>query len=624
VALVPGEDRKPWLARATASTLGLVIALGVVVQTRAAAPPNPHPTSRFVVSHAELPSTSLQLGRAQDATLRGPDVHRYRVALRRGQFAAVELRQVQGNLAAVVFDPDGDLVDIVDQNGAGQREVVTVGARKSGDYVIQVAVFEWDAPDTRYTIEWRKLERAQQQPVARARQLFSSWYEPQAPGAAIIVLRDGRIVYQDAIGLANVELRLPLTTRTPVDLASVSKQFTGYAIAMLAASGQLRLDDDLRKYLPEIPDYGKTITIRHLLEHKSGLRDWDGLFGLTGRRIEDAISTDEVLAMLARQTALNFAPGSRQEYSNSGYVALALVVERVTGQPFDAWMQANVFRPLGMRQCRLERARAAKESAVTNSYRASYPASHLASAGPMITLGSSSLECSAQDLTTWLANYSTGRLGGPAVLALVTQPAAAAGDPAPGAAAGDAAPNAEAVGPPPDYVFGNWHATRDGVAYTGHQGLAAGYRTSMHSFPERDLTVIYLANDGNDATYPRAQAIEDLFLGIERPPVEAPTEDYVPSTRTPLAPGLVASYLGTYVSTELPATYTIEASGGGIVARHARLGTVPLLAQDTDAFASPSPFLPSLTFNRDEAGHVTGFTIQSEDVGKLPFRRIAR
>jgi CubicO group peptidase (beta-lactamase class C family) len=319
--------------------------------------------------------------------------------------------------------------------------------------------------------------------------------------------------------------------------------------------------------------------------------------------------------MLARQTALNFAPGSRQEYSNSGYVVLALVVERVSGQPFDAWMQANVFRPLGMRQCRLERARAAKESAVTNSYRASFPAPQLASAGPMITLGSSSLECSAQDLTTWLANYATGRLGGPAVHALVTQP---------GAAAGDAAANAAAVGAPPGYVFGNWHATRDGVAYTGHQGLAAGYRTSIHSFPERDLTVIYLANDGNDATYPRVQAIEDVFLGIERPPVEAPTEDYVPPTRTPLAPGLVASYVGTYVSTELPATYTIEASGRGIVARHARLGTVPLLAQDTDAFASPSPFLPSLTFNRDEAGHVTGFTIQSEDVGKLPFRRIAR
>jgi CubicO group peptidase (beta-lactamase class C family) len=379
----------------------------------------------------------------------------------------------------------------------------------------------------------------------------------------------------------------------------------------------------VRKYLPELPDYGKTITIRHLLEHKSGLRDWDGLFGLTGRRIENGISSDEVLAMLARQTALNFAPGSRQEYSNSGYVVLALVVERVSGQPFDAWMQVNVFRPLGMRQCRLARERAAHEPAATNSYRASYPAPQPASVGPMITLGSSSLECSARDLTTWLANYATGRLGGPAVRALVTQPGAAAGDPARDAAAGDAAPNAAAAGLSPDYVFGNWHATRDGVAYTGHQGLAAGYRTSIHSFPERSLAVIYLANDGNDATYPRVQAIEDLFLGIERPPVEAPTDDYVPPTQPPLAPGLVAGYLGTYVSTELPATYAIEASGGGIAVRHARLGAVPLLAQDTDAFTSFNPFLPRLTFHRDEAGHVTGFTIQSEDVGTLPFRRIA-
>jgi CubicO group peptidase (beta-lactamase class C family) len=613
---MPGDRRNPWMARATASTVGLVVALGVAVQARAEAQPNPHPTARFVVSHADLPSTSLQPGRAQDATLHGPDVHRYQVALRQGQFAAVELRQLEGNIAAVVFDPDGGLVDIVDQNGEGQGEVATIVARKSGDYAIQVAVFEWDAPVTRYTIEWRKLERAQKQPVAHARQLFSSWYEPQAPGAAIVVLRDGRIVYQDAIGLANVERRLPLTTRTPVDLASVSKQFTGYAIALLAGRGQLRLDDDVRKYLPEFPDYGKTITIRHLLEHKSGLRDWDGLFGLTGQRIEDAISTDKVLAMLARQTALNFAPGSRQRYSNSGYVVLALA-----GQPFDSWMQANVFRPLGMRECRLERALAANEAPTTNSYRASYPAPQLASAGPMITLGSSSLECSAHDLTTWLANYATGQLGGPAVHALVTQPGAAAGDSAPGTATGDAVPNA-AAGQVPDYVFGNWHATRDGVEYIGHQGLAAGYRTSIHSFPERGLAVIYLANDGNDATYPRVQAIEDLFLRIERPPVEVPTDDYDPPMQLPLAPSLVAGYVGTYVSTELPDTYIIEASGGGIAVRHARVGIVPLLAQDTDAFASSSPFLPSLTFVRDEAGHVTGFTIQSEDVGTLPFRRI--
>jgi CubicO group peptidase (beta-lactamase class C family) len=557
-----------------------------------------------VIAHPELDTTTLQLGRAIDVTLRGPQVHRYRLAMHAGQFAAVQLRQLEGNLAAVVFDPDGRLIDIVDQNGAGQAEVATIVADTTGDYAIQVAIFEWDTPAVRYAIEWHAIEPAQREPVARARQLFRSWYDPARPGAAIIVLQDGRVAYEDAIGRANVEGNLRLTTHTPVDLASVSKQFTGFAIALLADRGKLRLDDDVRRYVPELPDYGSRITLRHLLEHTSGLRDWDGLFGLTGRRIEDGISMDAVLAMLARQKTLNFAPGSRQQYSNSGYVVLALVVERVTGQPFDRWLQAEVLQPLGMQQCRIERAPAARDLPDTDSYGASWPVPLVASHGPMITLGSSSLACSAHDLRTWLDNYASGKLGGPAVQTRVTQEEPAS------------------EGRPNDYVYGNWHATRDSVKVVGHQGLAAGYRTSVHSFPERRLAVIYLANDGNDATYPRVRQIEDLFLGIAAAPIEAPTDDYLPAPRPALGPAAIVDYVGNYVSDELPATYAIEATGSGIALHHPALGIVPLLPQGPDAFATANAFLPALTFVRDERARVTGFTIQSEDVGSLPFRRV--
>ena len=319
------KPRRRWKVKVAV----LVAAVGLCCHAQAQEPPNPHPTSRFVEPHTDLPSTELPLRRPIDATLHGPEVHRYRVTLRRGQFASVHLRQTQGNVAAVVFGPDGALVDIVDQNGEGLAEVANIVADRAGDYAIQVAVFEWDTPVTKYAIELRKREPAREAPDARAKQLFSSWYDARMPGAAILVLRHGRIVYQDAIGTANLERGIALTTHTPIDLASVSKQFTAYGVALLIDRGKLRLDDDVRRYVPELPDYGATITVRHLLEHTSGLRDWDGLFALTGRHIEDGITTDEVLAMLARQSALNFPPGSRQEYSNSGYVLLSLIVERV-------------------------------------------------------------------------------------------------------------------------------------------------------------------------------------------------------------------------------------------------------------------------------------------------------
>jgi CubicO group peptidase (beta-lactamase class C family) len=568
-------------------------------------PSNPHPTSRFVESHADLPSSQLQLRRPVAATIHGPEVHRYRVRLRQGEFASVNLHQLQGNVAAVVFDPAGVITGIVDENGAGLGEVVNIVADRTGDYAIQVAVFEWDVPATKYAIELRMRERVRESPQAHARQLFSSWYDDAAPGAAIIVLQHGRVVYQDAIGLAIPERRMPMTTHTPIDLASVSKQFTAYGIALLVDRGKLSLDDDVHRYVPELPDFGTTMTIRHLLEHTSGLRDWDGLFGLTGTNIEDGITIDDVLAMLARQKALNFPPGSRQQYSNSGYVMLAAIIERVTGQPFDTWLADNVLQPLGMRECRLQRAQPAVPQEGVNSYRALFPVPQVASRGPMITLGSSSLACSAHDLTLWLANYASGRLGGSAVRRLVTEPTATTG------------------GQPSDYVFGNWHSTRDGIAYVGHQGLAAGYRTSLRSFPAQGLAVIYLANDGNDATYPRVKKIEDLFLGIAPPKVEAPTDNYLPTVPEPLTADAVAGYVGQYYSPELQTTYTVEAAGAGIAARHAKAGVLPLTARGADTFTSTGTYLPEMTFVRDAHGRVIAFRIHSEDVGSLEFNRTA-
>ncbi len=445
-------------------------------------------------------------------------------------------------------------------------------------------------------------ERAEQDVEGRAGQLFESWYDPRGPGGVLEVIRDGEIAYAGAIGIENTSSRRPVSLHSPFDLGSISKQFTAYGIALLVERAQLNLNDDIRLYLPEIPVYGTTITVQHLLEHTSGLRDWDGLFALVGRNIEDGISVDDVVAMAARQRTLTFMPGHEQRYSNTGYVLLAKIIERVTHEPFDRWAADNIFAPLGMHECGFvdETSLPARVA----SYRSQYPRQVPASTERLVTMGSSGLACSAHDLALWLDNYQNGRLGGVRVQQRVTQL------------------SETPTGTERDYVFGNWHSNRDGHAVVGHQGLAAGFRASLHSFPDDHFKIIYLTNDGDDATYERVRLIENLFLGVQPPAIEAPTDNYTPSTPAALSNEEIAQLVGRYHSDELQADYDIIQDGQGVAARPSVAGIIKLAPQGNDAFSSDKWFVPSLTFVRSAAGEIEGFHINSEDVGSLFFRRL--
>src|SRR5438067_4056189 len=179
--------------------------------------------------------------------------------------------------------------------------------------------------------------------------VFESWRDTDGPGCAVGVSRDGSVVYERGYGMANLETDTPIRPSSIFHVASVSKQFTAAAIMLLERDGKLSLDDNIRKYLPEIPDYGIPITIRHLLTHTSGLRDqWDLLAFARGRFEEDRITEADVLDIVSRQTALNFKPGSEYVYSNTGFTLLGVIVKRVTGQSLRDFADERIFNPLGM------------------------------------------------------------------------------------------------------------------------------------------------------------------------------------------------------------------------------------------------------------------------------------
>src|SRR5262249_27395023 len=178
--------------------------------------------------------------------------------------------------------------------------------------------------------------------------LFAGWDKPGSPGSALGVVQDGRVVYQRGYGMANLEYGIPIAPATIFVVASVSKQFTAFAVQLLAQEHRLSLDDHVRKYLPELHDFGKTITIRHLLHHTSGLRDQWNLLWLAGWRNQDVITEQDVLNLVWRQGELNFEPGAEHLYSNTGYTLLGLIVKRISGRSLDAFCQERMFKPLGM------------------------------------------------------------------------------------------------------------------------------------------------------------------------------------------------------------------------------------------------------------------------------------
>src|SRR5271155_3674370 len=189
---------------------------------------------------------------------------------------------------------------------------------------------------------------AQDKSAAAVDEVFADFTKAGSPGCAVAVYRNGRIIYTKGYGLANIEDDVPITPQTVFDIGSTSKQFTAASILLLEKQGKLSVNDDVRKYIPELPDYGKKITILELLNHTSGLRDYLTLMSLAGINLDGVTTDDDALALIVRQRALNFAPGSEWLYSNTGFFLLSVIVKRVSGKTLREFAAENIFTPLGM------------------------------------------------------------------------------------------------------------------------------------------------------------------------------------------------------------------------------------------------------------------------------------
>jgi len=331
---------------------------------------------------------------------------------------------------------------------------------------------------------------------AKVDQLFAQWDRKDSPGAAIVIVKDGSVVYEHGYGFANLEDGIAITPQTRFDVASVAKQFTGLSVAMLVGQGKLSLADDIRTYLPDVPEFGRPITLAHLLHHTSGLRDWPETLGLSGLDMKGPISLDTILEMVRRQRELDFPPGEEHLYSNTGYNLLAAAVAKVTGQSFRAWTDANMFQPLGMKHTLVCDD---TEEVVANraeSYAARGGGTFRRVVSQLSAQGSSSLFITAEDMGRWLLNFESARVGGQAAMAMMQQP-------------GQLNSGAKV-----DYGFGVGVGSYRNLPALRHGGSWAGYRSFTMVVPEKRFAVAVLANAANLDAGGMGAKIADLYLDM--------------------------------------------------------------------------------------------------------------
>lgn len=520
-------------------------------------------------------------------------------------------------------------------------------------------------------------------PAAKVDEIFAAWRSQESPGCTVAVAEKGRTLLSRAYGMADLEHDTPITTGTVFEAGSVSKQFTAAAVLLLVQQGKLALSDDVRKYVPELPDYGRPLTIDHLIHHTSGLRDWGAVAGLHGWPRGTRIHTHaHMLDIASRQKELNFEPGAEFSYTNTGYNLLVVIVDRVSGQSFAEFTKRNLFEPLGMKHTqwrddftRVVKGRAIAYDKLEDGFHSNMPFENVHGNGGLLT--------TAEDLLLWNENFVHGKVGGPALIE-AQQRRGRLND-----------------GRESEYAGGLFILTYGGLPEVSHGGATAGYRAFLARYPGQGLSVAVLCNLGDINPEDLAHRTADLFLAGKKPDaaltappnmVELPAADIAAkagmyrNTRTgavirldlkegklrtrggravwPLSSSLflvengskldffagadgkagmrlltvdgdviphdrveeaaptaaqLAEYAGEYWSGEAEATYRIVVEDGKLVAKARPEFSAALTPLYADGFQTEHGWL--VRFTRDRNGKVSGFTFGLDRVRALRFEK---
>ena len=436
--------------------------------------------------------------------------------------------------------------------------------------------------------------------VNRIDQIFARFHNDM-PGVAVAIAINGKSFYNKAFGLSNLEFPLPNTSETIFECGSVSKQFTAAAILLLVQEGKLSLNDDVRKYVPELPQYDSTITIQHLLNHTSGLKDWGALYSLTGwPRTTRAYTQQLSFDIVFRQKSLNFSPGSKYSYSNSNYVMLTLITERVSGKTLAEFTTEKFFKPLGMTKTQwrdnfreVVQGRAVAYSLRDGVFSLDMPFEDVHGPGGLLT--------TTADLLKWNILLDTNEIFSTQIAQQRVTPGLLNDGSSSGYAAG--------------LMIGEWN----GYNEISHSGSTAGYRAWLAWYPSKKLSVAILSNYAAFNPTAAGRAIASVFLGI--PQISATvSESSQLSVQSAYEISNLNSFAGIYYSEEVESTYKIEVKEGALEVYRKAGDNFRLISVAKDEFSTASNGL--FKFSRDKKGRITGFTVSVSRAENVPFKKI--
>lgn len=333
-------------------------------------------------------------------------------------------------------------------------------------------------------------------------EIFAEWTAPGSPGAAVILTNEGKVVLKRCYGLADIEHGVPITPATRFELASVSKSFTAFAVLLLEQSGKLSMGDDIRKYLPELPDYGSPITIGSLVHHTSGISDYVHILPYTGRTARSGFAMHDLLRLVAKQRLLEFTPGAKWSYSNTNYALLAEIVARVTNKRFGDWMRQNVFEPLEMRDSSFPVKGTAVLPRRANAYHRGAGGTYTRSLVENFEIpGPAHAFSTVDDMARWMENLRTGKVGGFGLIAKMQEGAALA------------------TGEQTSYGAGVLMGEYRGLRTMGHSGQTGAFKTEFMYCPEVEVGAVVLSNAGWMQADQTARRVLDVYLADRLKPL---------------------------------------------------------------------------------------------------------
>lgn len=432
--------------------------------------------------------------------------------------------------------------------------------------------------------------------------IFAKW-TTSTPGCAVGVAVAGRPVLTKAYGMADLEHDVRNTPDTIFEAGSVSKQFTAMAIMLLQKDGKLSIDDPVRKYIPELPDYGVPLTIRHMMTHTSGLRDWGSVESIAGwPRTSREYTHAHVLDIVSRQKSLNFTPGDHYSYSNTGYNLQAIIVSRVSGMSFADFSQQRIFKPLGLTHTswRDDHTRIVKHRAIAYSeqggeYKIEMPFENVHGNGGLLT--------TVGDLLKWNENFVHPAVGDMSIVTAMSTP------------------GTFNDGKPEDYALGLMIGELRGVKNINHSGSTAGYRAHLNRFPDAHTSVAVLCNVSSGDATRSANRVSELYLADRLKPATPPRPTERPAAAMNPGPtaAQLAEFTGSYSSDEAETVLNVAVEQGLLVIKRRPDTTIKLTAIAPDKFRGS---LGTITFLRQPGAGVMAFSINQERVWDLRFKKV--